>query len=123
VGILGSKKVAGTVMMHLANGSKKFLMQTHKGTAELASTDFSEDKTGLANILQLFKDSIHLDVTAIDIVELTNGSIDAENIPLFVFETQESGQDKQLPDGYAWEEPNVFRQIIEDYKIEGMPFF
>ena len=34
-------------------------MQTHEGTAELASTDFSEDKTGLANILQLFKDSIH----------------------------------------------------------------
>ena len=92
-------------------------------TKELASTDFSEDKTGLANILQLFKDSIHLDVTAINLVELTNGSIDAENIPLFVFETQESGQDKQLPDGYAWEEPNVFRQIIEDYKIEGMPFF
>ncbi len=51
---------------------KSFLMQTHEGTAELASTDFSEDKTGLANILQLFKDSIHLDVTAIDLVELTN---------------------------------------------------
>ena len=30
-------------------------MQTHEGTAELASTDFSEDKTGPANILQLFK--------------------------------------------------------------------
>jgi len=123
VGILGSKKVAGTVMMHLANGSKRFLMQIHEGTAELASTDFSEDKTGLATILQLFKDRIHLDVTAIELVELTNGHIDTQNIPLFVFETQEAGQTQQLPEGYAWEEPNIFRKIIEDYKIEGVPFF
>ena len=67
-------------------------MQTHEGTAELASTDFSEDKTGLANILQLFKDSIHLDVTAINLVELTNGSIDAENIPLLFLKPK--NQDK-----------------------------
>ena len=39
------------------------------------------------------------------------------------FETQEAGQTQQLPEGYAWEEPNIFRKIIEDYEIEGVPFF
>ena len=77
----------------------------------------------MATILQLFKDRIHLDVTAIDLVEITNGNIDTQNIPLFVFETQEAGQTQQLPEGYAWEEPNIFRKIIEDYEIEGVPFF
>ena len=123
MGILGSKKVAGTVMMHLANGSKRFLMQMNEGNAELASTDFSEDKTGLATILQLFKEQIHLDVTAIELVELTNGNIGMQNVPLFVFETKEAVQTQQLPTGYAWEEPNIFRKIIEDYDIEGVPFF
>ncbi|XUB35536.1 hypothetical protein IGI41_000521 [Enterococcus sp. DIV0876] len=109
--------------MHLANGSKRFLMHMNEGNAELASTDFSEDKTGLATILQLFKERIQLDVTAIELVELTNGNIDTQNIPLFVFETQEAEQTQQLPAGYAWEEPNTFRKIIEDYDIEGVPFF
>lgn len=120
---MGYKKVAGTVMLHLENGSKKFLLHTQGETAELASTVFTEDKTGLANILQFFKEKIHLDVTTINLVELTNGYIDQESIPLFVFETQELGQDIQLPDDYHWEEPQVFRKIIEDYDIEGVPFF
>lgn len=110
-------------MMHLENGSKKFLLHSQDGNPELASIAFAEGKTGLANILQLFKESVHLDISTIDLVELTNGYIDSENIPLFVFETQESIQSQQLPDGYEWEEPTVFRQIIKDYNIEGVPLF
>ena len=35
-----NKKVAGTVMLHLQNGSKRFLVHTVGDTMELASTDF-----------------------------------------------------------------------------------
>lgn len=106
--------------MHLANGSKRFLMQMNEGNAELASTDF-QDKTSLATILQLFKEQIHLDVTAIELVELTNGNIGMQMFP-YLFWNKEAAQTQQLPTGYAWEEPNIFRKIIEDYDIEGVPF-
>ncbi|KAF1302944.1 MULTISPECIES: hypothetical protein [Enterococcus] len=117
------KKVAGTVMLHLQNGSKKFLMHSVGDTIELAYTKFSNDRTGLANILQLLKDTAHLDVNNLNLVELTNGHIDEENIPLFVFEAEEAKLVGLLPDDYHWEDPERFQKIIEDYAIEGVPFF
>lgn len=117
------KKVAGTVMLHLQNGSKKFLMHSVGDTIELAYTEFSNEHTGLANILQLLKESAHLDVNNMNLVELTNGHIDEENIPLFVFETEEAKLTEQLPDDYHWEEADRFLEIIKKYAIEGVPFF
>lgn len=121
--MLKNKRVAGTVMLHLEDGSKKFLMRVVDEKLELASTAFSEERTGLANILQLLKETVHLDISCINLVELTNGYADNMSIPLFVFETQEKDQSMSLPTEYAWREARDFRQIIQDYDIDGMPFF
>ena len=63
-----NKKVAGTVMLHLQNGSKRFLVHAVGDTMELASTDFSNERTGLANILSLIKDIVKIDVKKIYLV-------------------------------------------------------
>lgn len=120
---MGDKRVAGTVMLNLQNGTKKFLMHMVGEQVELATTTFSNDRTGLATILQLFKETAHLDVTTIKLVELTNGHIGEANIPLFVFETNEDGFNSELPREYSWEDGERFSEIIQDYDIEGVPFF
>lgn len=118
-----NKKVAGTVILHLQDGAKRFLVHSTGETLELASTDFIAEKTGLANILEMLKDQVHLDVKKIDLVELTNGQIDHENVPLFVFEAQEAVLESELPQDFCWEEPQRFREIIRNYDIEGVPYF
>lgn len=122
---LSNKKVAGTVILHLEDGSKKFLVRTLDDGQALAFTDFSDEQTqtGLANILQLLKEDARLDIENIRLVELTNGQVYDTNVPLFVFETQETQQRSELPNEYYWAEAQTFREIIQDMDIEGMPFF
>ncbi|GBD58188.1 putative uncharacterized protein [Tetragenococcus halophilus subsp. halophilus] len=120
---LSNKKVAGTVILHLEDGSKKFLIRTTEDRFTLAFTDFSDEQTGLANILHLLKEEVTLDIKNIRLVELTNGQAQDANVPLFVFETQENQQQRELPNQYYWAEAQTFREIIQDMDIEGMPFF
>ncbi|MDN6639985.1 MAG: hypothetical protein L0L10_04310 [Tetragenococcus sp.] len=122
---LSNKKVAGTVILHLEDGSKKFLVRTLDDGQALVFTDFSDEQTqtGLANILQLLKEDARLDIENIRLVELTNGQVYDTNVPLFVFETQETQQWSELPNEYYWAEAQTFREIIQDMDIEGMPFF
>ncbi len=89
----------------------------------MAFTDFSDEQTGLANILHLLKEEVTLDIKNIRLVELTNGQAQDANVPLFVFETQENQQQAELPNQYYWAEAQTFREIIQDMDIEGMPFF
>jgi len=120
---LSDKKVAGTVILHLEDGSKRFLVRTFDDSVALAFTNFSEEQTGLANILQLLKEDVDLDIENIRLVERTNGQIHEANVPLFVFESQENQQWAELPEQYYWAEAQTFREIIQDMEIEGMPFF
>ena len=122
-GTVENRKVAGIVMLHLEDGAKRFLLHSTGNALELAYADYSEGKTGLANILELLKSTVELDVKKIDLVELTNGQINRENVPMFVFEAEEAAQKRELPAGYYWEEPQKFREIIRNYDIEGMPYF
>ncbi|GAA3024942.1 hypothetical protein GCM10019998_21810 [Tetragenococcus solitarius] len=120
---LSDKKVAGTVILHLEDGTKQFLIRQKDDTPVLAFTEFSNEQTGLANILQLLKKEVNLDIENIHLVELTNGQVNNTNVPLFVFETQESKQHTELPKEYYWAKAQTFRGIIQDMEIEGMPFF
>ncbi|OJG69498.1 hypothetical protein RV11_GL002620 [Enterococcus phoeniculicola] len=121
--ILGDKRVAGTIMLHLEDGSKKFLMHSVGSSKELAIANFSAEQTGLANILNLLTETVNIDVNEINLVELTNTHIMKENIPLFVFETQAEKQTNELSEGYGWEEPSVMREVLGSYDFEGVPFF
>jgi hypothetical protein len=120
---LANKKVAGTVILHLENGLKRFLMHQVGEEVNFIATDYREEKTGLANILEQLRESVQLDITKIDLVDLTNGQFNNQSVPLFVFETQEENLTQSVSADYQWVEPETFRQTIKKFSIEGMPIF
>lgn len=121
--ILANKKVAGTIMLHLEDGTKKFLVHSISNKIEFALVELSEEKTGLANILSFLKEIVHIDVNKINLMELTNTHINQENVPLFVFETEQKNQNKQLGEGYLWEDPVQIRSVLGTYEVDGVPLF
>lgn len=123
VEILANKRVAGTIMLHLEDGSKKFLVHSRENKLEFACADHSNDKTGLANILSFLKENVHIDVSKINLMELTNTHINQENVPLFVFETEQKNQQEQLGEGYHWEDPGQMRTVLGIYEVDGVPIF
>jgi hypothetical protein len=122
VEVLSNKKVAGTIMLNLNDGSKKFLVHPVNGLMGFVTAKVSEDMTGLASILQIFKEEIQLDVTSISLVELTNAHSAAENMPLFVFEMSEQDM-VAINDEYVWEKPSELKNLLASYEIEGVPMF
>lgn len=122
--MLENKKVAGTVILQLGNGAQKFLVQKTEIESEFKLVTFiGREHTGLANMLLFLKETVKLNVACMDLVDLTNGTMDKERVPFFVFETKEIDQMLDLPNGYSWEEPKAFRQVIENFHLEGMPMF
>lgn len=121
--VLNNKKVAGTVILHLEDGGKKFLLKKSEEGLKFSSSSLSEEQTGLACVLNTLKEQVNLDITTIHLVELTSGYENDNKIPLFVFEMKETDAFAQLPNDFYWEEPKAFFKVIQDFKIEGMPFF
>ena len=93
---MSNKKVAGTIILNLNDGSKKFLMHPIGEAIEFAMAKVSDEMTGLASMLQWFKEEVQLDVTSISLVELTNAHINKENVPLFVFEMDEQALKNEM---------------------------
>ncbi|OEG09269.1 hypothetical protein BCR25_11940 [Enterococcus termitis] len=120
---MSNKKVAGTIMLNLNDGSKKFLVKPVGETMEFVTTKVSEDMTALASMLQLFKEEVQLDVTSINLVELTNAHTEVENLPLFVFEMNEDSVVPSIGDTYVWEKPSELKTLLASYEIEGVPMF
>lgn len=120
---MSNKKVAGTIMLNLNDGSKKFLVHPDGESMAFVTTKVSEDMTGLASMLQFFKEEIQLDVTSINLVELTNAHTDAENMPLFVFEMNEDHMNSTNNDSYVWEKPSELKNLLASYDIQGVPMF
>ena len=58
-------------MLHLEDGTKKFLVHSIDDKLEFALAELSEGKTGLANILNFLKEIVHIDVSKISLMELT----------------------------------------------------
>ena len=79
-GTLENRKVAGIVMLHLEDGAKRFLLHATGSTLELAYADYSEGKTGLANILELLKSTVELDVKKIEKNLKNSGKLSATMI-------------------------------------------
>lgn len=120
---MSNKRVAGTIILNLDDGSKKFLVRPLGENVEFAATKVSEEMTGLASMLQFFKEEIQLDVTSISLVELTNAHIDEENIPLFVFEMDEEYLKVEMNSDYTWAAPAKLKALWTTYEIEGVPMF
>ncbi|MBL1224698.1 hypothetical protein [Enterococcus sp. BWR-S5] len=120
---MSNKRVAGTIMLNLQDGTKKFLVHPTENQAEFIVAEVSEEMTGLASILQFFKSNIQLDVTSISLVELTNAHSETEDLPLFVFEMEEGDAAVLTTDTYIWETPSSLKGLLSTYDMAGMPMF
>ena len=101
----------------------KFLMHPIGEAIEFAMAKVSDEMTGLASMLQWFKEEVQLDVTSISLVELTNAHINKENVPLFVFEMDEQALKMKWIKTYTWVAPAELKTIWSKYHIEGVPMF
>ncbi|WP_265459992.1 hypothetical protein [Enterococcus sp. HY326] len=118
-----NKRVAGTIMLHLQDGTKKFLMHENDDRMGFAITTFADEATGLSSILRFLKETVHVNVSDIQLVELTNTNINHENIPLFLFEIEEKNMQESLAADYIWERPEKLRTVLGSVAFEGVPFF
>ena len=78
---------------------------------EFAMAKVSDEMTGLASMLQWFKEEVQLDVTSISLVELTNAHINKENVPLFVFEMDEQALKNEMDKDYTWVAPAELKRF------------
>ncbi|WP_314066838.1 hypothetical protein [uncultured Vagococcus sp.] len=120
---MSNQLVAGTVMLNSANGDKRFLVKRNEENFDFVTTTMNEDFTSLACILKELKSEVMMDVNSIDLVELTNVSVNNRKMPLFVFEMEEQKNDSVLGDSYAWETPNTLRSVLNKFQISGVPIF
>ncbi|WEG74997.1 hypothetical protein [Vagococcus intermedius] len=117
--------VAGTVILSSSNGEKKFLVKKTESDFDFITTSMNDEITSLASILQELKTEAMMDVSSIDLVELTNVSIDEQKMPLFVFEMNEISYQKneELGNGFTWETPKTFREVLTKFNVSGVPIF
>lgn len=109
-------------MLHLEDGSKRFLVHEIGNDKEFARTDTKAEKTVLASFLNFLKATLQINVNEIRLVELTNTQSHGTSLPLYVFEmTSEKVTD--LPEGFAWESPSSVRKILGTIEIAGVPLF
>ncbi|MGX7329755.1 hypothetical protein [Enterococcus bulliens] len=120
---MSEKIIAGTIMLTMSDGTKKFLVNKCQNEQHLVSAIAQPEKTGLASILERLKQEVQLDVTHLALLELTNGVIKGQSVPLFVFEATQEHVDMQLPLDYVWEDFKHFQRIVQKFNIEGMPSF
>lgn len=120
--MMTEKQVSGTVILHMEDGSNKFLVAAQGDEISFAVTTIVEAQTGLASFLNYMKDQLKLDVNEIQLVELTNAYVNNKSIPLFVFETEEEFG-VELPKGFVWAEGPKVQDMLAGYQLEGMPFF
>lgn len=120
---MSNKRVAGTIMLNQKDGAKRFLVHPVGQSKEFITTEVSDDMTGLASILQFFKEEIQLDISSINLVELTNAHTDQENLPLFVFEMNEEKEIPVIGKNFIWEKPSELKKLLTSYAIEGVPMF
>lgn len=116
-------RVAGTVILNLQDGHKKFLVQKKDDTVSFIQTTINDSFTSLACILEKLTQSAGLDSGAMDLVELTNINIENEKLPLFVFSLDEECIDSySLDSEFLWEEPATLRMVLQDFNVSGVPF-
>lgn len=116
--------VAGTVILNKKNGHKKFLVKKESEHVEFIQAPIDTQYTSLACILNELSKTANLDLSSMELVELTNINVREENIPLFVFSLDEDKiSDKPINNNLKWEEPAILREVLQLFKVSGVPFF
>ncbi|MCO7151910.1 hypothetical protein PML95_08960 [Vagococcus lutrae] len=123
VEVVGNQLVAGTVILNGVDGSKKFLVKQNQTEFDFIMTTIEETYTSLASILHRLKTDVLVDVTNLNLVELTNVQVDDKKIPLYVFEIDENQEVKNIAKSFQWETPETLRKVLSRGQVTGVPIF
>lgn len=124
------RQVAGTILMIDAEKEPHFLVaQEGDDQYRLLLTTDTADHTPLADILQAIKTKLTLNVSDLRLSELTNVSIEAHNMSLFIFEWANSLAPikkqtyiEQLARlGYFFKPASDLRGLLDRIEVTGVP--
>lgn len=116
--------IATTVILNKKDGEKAFLVEKEAFESHFITVEASENMTRLASVLEELKQTVHMDVDQLGLVELTNLKTKNLHIPMFVFETQEDQiTTMDLDEHYSWESPITIKALLEPIQISGVPIF
>ena len=115
--------VAGTVMLNDAKGEKKFLVKVNEDDFDFVMTPMNEELTNLACFLEELKTEVLMDVSSIDLVELTSIKVDDKKMPFFLFELEETTNTNKLANNYKWETAKTLTNVLSQWQFAGVPIF
>ncbi|WP_125981844.1 hypothetical protein [Loigolactobacillus iwatensis] len=125
------QKIAGTIMVFDGSGAPEFLVtKDRQDQFKLLLTDFNEQKTPLANILEALKIRLKVDVSDLRLSELSNVEVDQKKLSLFIFEwgkvstkTIDHYSAVFQTEGYQFKAPRELRELLKRIDIRGVPYF
>lgn len=119
--------VACTVMAKDEEGDFVFLVENHSKGFGFLRTAIGENKTGLASIIEKVKEELTIDVSELELYELTNAVVEKSRIPLFVFSCRNEGINFNdvLIEGsnLSWQYSESLSPTFEKWQISGVPQF
>ncbi|MBM6615786.1 hypothetical protein JTF06_12910 [Desemzia sp. RIT804] len=120
--------VAGTVMAQAFNGKYVFLVKNQEELYKLPTTPISDNKTGLACIIEELKTILDIEGSSLDLYELTNSVVNDSRVPLFVFALNKKFTElnellKENSTHYAWMPSDTLIETLENMDISGVPIF
>lgn len=121
--------VAGTVMAQAYNGKYVFLVKSNNDTYELPMTTITDNKTGMACMIEELKNILNIDGSTIDLYELTNSVVKDSRVPLFVFSLNKQFTElnelfkKEYASTYYWLPSEALKKALDDMDISGVPIF
>ncbi len=115
-----TKEVAVTIILETSDNRRLFLMKEENDTLDFVKTTIQKDQTGLASVLEHFKQTTSLPVKELRLTELINMKSNGKAIPFFVFELK---GDFSNENHYVWSEEKEFTCHLEEVNLDGLPFF
>lgn len=121
--------VAGTVMAQAYNGKYVFLVKSIEDSYELPMAPISDNKTGMACIIDELKTILNIDGSTIDLYELANSVVKGSRVPLFVFTLNKQFTElnelfkNEHAGSYCWMPSEALTKALENMDISGVPIF
>lgn len=120
--------VAGTVMAQAFNGKYVFLVKNQEESYKLPMTSISDNKTGLACMIEELKTILDIEGSSLDLYELTNSVVNDTRVPLFVFALNKKFTElnellKENSTHYAWMPSDTLIETLGNMDISGVPIF
>lgn len=119
--------VACTVMAKDSDGDYVFLVENQQKKFKFFHTGISQGKTGLASIIDKIKNELAIDVSELELYELTNAVVESRRIPLFVFSCRDEAMHFEeilaSDSDLTWRYSKELLHTFKEWQIAGVPQF